>query len=570
MKFRLPNFSSRAAVPPSKEEEEEEEEVMVVDWSEFHATVPLSRIKKMVFSPDLSLARVELYRSSEVHVVSVHEYVRSWLFTELLKNKVPYHILPTTGTPFPFSTICSFFFSFSSMLLWAFLMYMNLQRSRSPASVSQFTVSRPRGSPVWLGSSEVLRECMETVQGPDPFRGLLLEGSPGTGKTLLARKIAAEVNASFIPVVGSQFVEVYVGLGAQRIRQLFHTARQHTPVIVFFDEMDAIGMRRGSSYVSENDNTLNQLLAEMDGFERSQGIFVLAATNRVDSMDPALLRPGRFDRVVHIPLPDTPTRQDMLVHFLREAPLSIAPEVVPRELETLAILSEGFSGAVLQRVVREASIFARRENHTCVQLRHLDLAMEKEWVGLLKVQDDRSPQEITRVAVHECGHALLAHRFFRVRKVSIRPNHKGMGGFTLYDHSMALDPSPSRSQLQHTIIVLLGGRAAEMLYYGPMETSVGAVQDLASANEIAEAMILHFGYSDRFHALASSRSLAWSDAMQHALHDEIQSILEEAWESAVKLLNESWNVMTDLVPRVVAVQSMNESAFHSVLQQHVS
>jgi cell division protease FtsH len=420
----------------------------------------------------------------------------------------------------------------------------------------------------WIGSPEVLNECMETVRGHDStgygtgrkWRGLLLEGEPGTGKTLLARKIAAEANASFIPVVGSQFVEMYVGLGAKRVRELFLQARLHAPVIVFIDEMDAIAGQRGYPHNTEADNTLNQLLAEMDGFRRDEGVFVLGATNRVALMDPALLRPGRFDRVVHIPLPDTECRKKMFAHFLRKCALDVSADM---DYETLAVLGHGFSGAVIEKVVREAEVFARRNGETVVEPRHIDLAMEKEWMGLLKTEEDRSSQEILRVAVHEVGHALLAHRFFRVHKISIRANHKGVGGFTLYD-PFSTEDLPTRESLQQRIAVLLGGRAAERLWYGPMATSTGAVQDLASANELAEAMITELGFSDRFPSL-SSRSLAWSDHMRCALHDEIQEVLDQGLRDATRHLNETWGILQTLVTGLIQTQSMNESVFLSYI-----
>jgi len=543
-----------------------------IEWSEFQATVPMTRIKRIVFSADLSLAMVYGQRSSTPRLVSIHDSLQTWLLADLLEKKVPYRILKSEEKRLPLwlrPLLPAFFSVFSTLFFSGLLMGVLSRRisSMSSTSTRSYPIFRPTllETQTWIGSPEVLNECMETVRGDDggigrEWRGLLLEGEPGTGKTLLARKIAAEANASFIPVVGSQFVEVYVGVGAKRVRDLFSQAREHTPVIVFIDEMDAIAGKRGLLHNSEADNTLNQLLAEMDGFRHDHGVFVLGATNRVSLMDPALLRPGRFDRVVHIPLPDAACRRKMFTHFLGDSVLDVSTDM---DYETLGVLSEGFSGAVIEKVVREAEIFARRNDETVLEPRHMDLAMEKEWVGLLKTEEDRSPQEILRVAVHEMGHALLAHRFFRVHKISIRNNHKGMGGFTLYDPS-SVEDLPTRETLQQRVTVLLGGRAAERLWYGPMATSTGAVQDLASANELAEAMIMELGFSERFPSL-SSRTLAWSEGMRDALHDEVQGVLDQGLREATHHLNETWGIFQKLVVGLVESQSMNESVFLSYI-----
>jgi cell division protease FtsH len=250
----------------------------------------------------------------------------------------------------------------------------------------------------------------------------------------------------------------------------------------------------------------------------------------------------------------------LFAHFLGKCTLDVSNDI---DYETLAVLGQGFSGAVIEKVVHEAEIFARRNGETVLETRHMDLAMEKEWVGLLKTEDDRSPQEILRVAVHEVGHALLAHRFFRVHKISIRANHKGVGGFTLYD-PFSTEDLATRETLQQRVTVLLGGRAAELLWYGRMATSTGAVHDLASANELAEAMVTELGFSDRFPSL-SSRSLAWSDHMRGTLHEEVQGVLDQGLRDAMHYLNETWGILQTLVATLVQTQSMNESVFLSYI-----
>lgn len=359
----------------------------LIEWSEFSTIVPTARIRRVVFAADLDTALVEANR--QTYVVSVHESLRSWLLTELLDKKVPYRILPARDRPWsPLWGLFSMAISIGvSVLITQSVLAHLLPTANRPASPPSVTyrLYRPNVSETWIGSLEVLSECIDSLENT---RGLLLEGDPGTGKTLLARKLAFEANVSFLPVVGSQFVEVYVGLGAQRVRQLFAFARRHAPIIVFIDEVDSIAAHRGGPHShSESDHTLNQLLAEMDGFRDDSSVFVLGATNRVDTMDAALLRPGRFDRVVHIPLPDKKSRKKMFAHYLQKSRIPVATTM---DLDTLATLSDGFSGAVIHRVVREAVVFAQRYDDQVLEERHLDLALEKR-VG--RPPQDRGRQE---------------------------------------------------------------------------------------------------------------------------------------------------------------------------------
>ena len=375
----------------------------------------------------------------------------------------------------------------------------------------------------WAGSPEVFQECYEIVSylqnatafqevGAELPRGILLEGPPGTGKTLLARAIASEINASFISVVGSQFVEMYVGLGAMRIRELFQTARENRPCVLFIDEIDAIGKKRstatgGFSGNDEREQTLNQLLAEMDGFQDNEGLLIMAATNLKDTLDKALIRPGRFDRILSVPLPDTPSREKILRKYLESKP-------VQREhisIKELAELTAGFSGADLKNVVNEALIqLIRRKSQpeisstapTVLQKEDINKALEKILIGIVKQNDTRSIEVQRRVALHELGHAVMVaeHRGeFDLQKISIQSTYSGVGGFTLFK------PKPEWTEggmytkdfLEKRLQIMLGGRAAEEIFYGSEFVSLGATKDLEEANLLAKQMVEQFGMAGK-------------------------------------------------------------------------
>jgi cell division protease FtsH len=377
----------------------------------------------------------------------------------------------------------------------------------------------------WAGSPEVFRECYEIVSylqnatafkevGAEIPRGILLEGPPGTGKTLLARAIASEVNATFISVVGSQFVEMFVGVGAMRIRELFQTARENRPCVLFIDEIDAIGKQRNSgaggpnfSGNDEREQTLNQLLAEMDGFQDNEGLLVMAATNLKDTLDKALLRPGRFDRLLSVPLPDTPSREKILRKYLDSKPVEQEQISIPE----LAELTAGFSGADLKNVVNEALIHSvRRKNRESdnnstalfwknkLKREDVNQALEKILIGIVKQNDTRSMEVQRRVALHELGHAIMVSEHkaeFDLQKISIQSTYSGVGGFTLFK------PKPEWTEggmytkdfLEKRLQIMLGGRAAEEVFYGPAHVSLGATRDLEEANLLAKEMIEQYG-----------------------------------------------------------------------------
>jgi cell division protease FtsH len=359
----------------------------------------------------------------------------------------------------------------------------------------------------FAGSPEIFEECTEVVSylknetlyknaGAEIPRGILLEGPPGTGKTLLAKAIASEANANFLSISASEFIEVFVGMGASKIRNLFNSARQNKPCIIFIDEIDSIGRQRGAGINMGNDEreqTLNQLLAEMDGFADNDGILVIAATNRKDVLDTALLRPGRFDRIITVALPDKSSRKEILkVHSKNK---NLEDNI---NLDLIAELTSGFSGAQIKNLLNEAAIFAARKGNTIISENDILNSLDKLIVGLVRKIDTRSDEAKRRIAIHETGHALLCSIFddlFELKKVTIQSTYNGAGGYTLFnEHSNITDSGLyTKNLLKKRLVIAMGGKAAENIYYGNEYISVGAVQDLKQANLLAQRMISNYG-----------------------------------------------------------------------------
>jgi cell division protease FtsH len=363
----------------------------------------------------------------------------------------------------------------------------------------------------WCGSPEVLEECTEVISyiknkdrfkeiGAEMPRGILLEGPPGTGKTLLAKAIASETNSTFISISASEFVELFVGMGAARVRELFDNARKNKPSIIFIDEIDAVGRQRGAGINMANDEreqTLNQLLYEMDGFNDNEDITIIAATNRKDVLDQALLRPGRFDRIVKVPLPDKLSREKILSYYLETKTLE-------KQFDSLLIaeLTTGFSGAQLKNLINEAAILSARNNYTAIQEKYVFEAFEKLIVGLIRKNATSNSETKLRVSLHEAGHTLLAlhfKKYFDFQKVSIQPTYNGAGGYTIFSEKPEIKESGlyTKDLFKKRLIITMGGKAAESIYYGDDYVSLGAVQDLSQANSLAKKMIGNFGMGDK-------------------------------------------------------------------------
>jgi cell division protease FtsH len=407
-------------------------------------------------------------------------------------------------------------------------------------------------------------------------RGLLMIGPPGTGKTLLARAVAGEASVPFFSVTGSSFVELFVGVGASRVRDLFSEARKRAPAIIFIDEIDAIGQRRaGSGAVVSNDEreqTLNQLLSEMDGFDVSQGIVVLGATNRPEILDPALLRPGRFDRQVTIPLPTLPERAAILAVHCRDKKLG--PDV---DLNVVARGTPGFSGADLANLANEAAIFAVRENREVLSAADFDAARDRILLGRREGSNVLLPEEKKSVAVHESGHALVAalsEHADPVAKVTILPAGQTLG----VTEQLPIDERHlyNEQYLNDSLAVRLGGRAAELVEFG--QGSTGAANDLASATDLATKMVREFGLSPALGPVGypeggsmflgggqgfSSRPFA--EATQATIDSEVSRLLREAEQTAVDLLRAHRGELDQLVSLLLEHETVDGDAVYRIV-----
>jgi len=441
----------------------------------------------------------------------------------------------------------------------------------------------------FAGSPEIFLECTEVVSylknatayknaGAEIPRGILLEGPPGTGKTLLAKAIASEADANFIAVAASEFVELFVGLGAAKVRQLFADARKNRPCIVFIDEIDAVGKQRGNSNgIASNDEreqTLNQILAEMDGFADNEGILIIAATNRKDILDKALLRPGRFDRQIMVPLPDVNARKDILkVHAQNK---QLDPFV---SLPMIAELTSGFSGAQLKNLLNEAAILTARQNQTVIRESSILEALDKITVGIIRKVDTRSVETLRRVAIHEIGHAFLANYFqdyFEVKRVSIQSTYNGAGGFTIYQERAEIVEGGlyTRDLLKKRLVIALGGKAAEEIFYGKDHVSVGAIQDLQYTNSLAQKMVANYGmaqkemevfYRDLEKTPFSPGYQDLSDISKTAIDSEILILVTEAYETAKEILEENREIMDRIIYVLQESKNIDGKTFRELI-----
>jgi cell division protease FtsH len=432
----------------------------------------------------------------------------------------------------------------------------------------------------FAGSPEIFQECVEVVSylknstlyeqaGAEIPRGILLEGSPGTGKTLLAKAIASEAEANFISIAASEFVEIFVGMGASKIRNLFKTARENKPCIIFIDEIDAVGRQRGAGINMANDEreqTLNQLLAEMDGFADNEGILILAATNRRDVLDAALLRPGRFDRIINVPLPDTESRTKILkVHTKNKV---LASSV---NLSLIAELTGGFSGAQLKNLMNEAAILCARDGNTVITEMNILDSLDKLIVGIVKKVDTRDDEAKRRVAIHESGHAILAalyNNYFDLKKVSIQSTYNGAGGYTVFNEYKNITESGlyTKDLLFKRLMVGMGGKAAENIFYGDDHVSVGAVQDLKQTNSLAQRMIGNYGmglkmevfYNDEvdnernpFLGRSLSMGAKYSEHTKEIFDKESLNLVKSAYAEAKTILTENKEIMDILIQKLL-------------------
>lgn len=408
-------------------------------------------------------------------------------------------------------------------------------------------------------AKEEVAELVEFLRDPGKFqklggkipRGVLMVGSPGTGKTLLAKAIAGEAKVPFFSISGSDFVEMFVGVGASRVRDMFEQAKKHAPCIIFIDEIDAVGRHRGAGLGGghdEREQTLNQLLVEMDGFEGTEGVIVIAATNRPDVLDPALLRPGRFDRQVVVPLPDVRGREQILKVHMRRVPVGddVQPSIIARG-------TPGFSGADLANLVNEASLFAARANKRTVNMIEFERAKDKIMMGAERRSMVMSDDEKRQTAYHESGHAIVGLTVpdhDPVYKVSIIPRGRALGVTMFLPEEDRY--SYSKQRLESQISSLFGGRIAEELIFGVEKVTTGASNDIERATDIARNMVTKWGLSQRLGPLAYSeeegevflgRSVTQhkqvSDETAHAIDEEIRAVIERNYTRAKTILTDN-------------------------------
>ncbi|MBC8280959.1 MAG: ATP-dependent zinc metalloprotease FtsH [Chloroflexi bacterium] len=432
-------------------------------------------------------------------------------------------------------------------------------------------------------AKEELMEIVEFLQHPEKFarlgakipRGVLLAGPPGTGKTLLSRAVAGESNAPFFSITGSEFVEMFVGVGASRVRDLFGKAKQAAPSIIFIDEIDAVGRHRGTGIGGghdEREQTLNQILSEMDGFDDRTNVIVLAATNRPDVLDPALLRPGRFDRRVVLPLPDTRGREAILLVHTKGKPL--AEDV---DLSLLASQTYGFSGADLANLVNEAAILAAREEKDAISFTNLEESIDRVLIGPARKNHKKNEKEKKIVAYHEAGHALVAANLTEadpVHKVTIVPRG-GVGGYTRTIPEEDRDLW-SKGQFEAMLAMMMGGQAAEKLIFGDITT--GASNDLLNASRVARKMVTEYGMSVSlgprsfqtgqemvFLGKELAQGHEYSDAVAEKIDTEIGLLLESARAAADRILSENRSRLTLLAQRLMEEESIEGDALKELL-----
>jgi len=460
---------------------------------------------------------------------------------------------------------------------------MNFGKSRAKMTTEENKTTTFKNVAGLDEEKEELKEIVDFLKSPKKYiqvgaripKGVLLVGPPGTGKTLLAKAVAGEAGVPFFSISGSDFVEMFVGVGASRVRDLFEEAKKNSPCIIFIDEIDAVARRRGTGMGGghdEREQTLNQLLVEMDGFGVNEGIIVMAATNRVDILDPAILRPGRFDRKVSVGRPDVKGREEILQVHAKNKPLG--DDV---DLKQVAQTTAGFTGADLENLLNEAAIGAARDNRTFINSEDVKKSFIKVGIGTEKKSKVITEKEKRITAYHESGHALLFHLLPDVGPVytiSIIPTGSGAAGYTM--------PLPEKDEMFHTkgrmrqeIIVDLGGRAAEEIIFDDITT--GASQDIKVATKTARAMITRYGFSDAIgmvnydndedevfigRDLAHTRS--YSENVANKIDEEVRSIIDDCYKEAKRILNENSSILEACAKLLLEKERISRDEFETL------
>ncbi|MEG5032322.1 ATP-dependent zinc metalloprotease FtsH3 [Microcoleus sp. AT3-D2] len=572
--------------PPSRE---------VWKYSQFIQEVESKRVDKINISSDRSKALVTAQDGNKVIVNLPND---PELINILTKNNVDISVLPQSDEGFWVKALSSLFFP---ILLLVGLFFLVRRAQNGPGNQAMnFGKSKARvqmepqtqvtfGDVAGIEQAKLeLAEVVDFLKNADRFtavgakipKGVLLVGPPGTGKTLLAKAVAGEAGVPFFSISGSEFVEMFVGVGASRVRDLFEQAKTNAPCIVFIDEIDAVGRQRGAGLGGGNDEreqTLNQLLTEMDGFEGNTGIILIAATNRPDVLDAALLRPGRFDRQVVVDRPDFGGRLEILNVHARGKTLS--KDV---DLEKIARRTPGFTGADLANLLNEAAILAARRNLTEVSMDEVNDAIDRVLAGPEKKDRVMSEKRKTLVAYHEAGHALvgaLMPDYDPVQKISIIPRGRA-GGLTWFTPSEDRMDSGlySRSYLQNQMAVALGGRIAEEIVFGEEEVTTGASNDLQQVARVARQMVTRFGMSDRLGPVALGRQQGnmfmgrdimaerdFSEETAATIDDEVRLLVEQAYRRAKDVLVGNRHVLNALADMLVEKETVDSDELQNLL-----
>jgi len=575
------NFGQRASAPEP------------LKYSQFLAAVETGAIKSATFQGDtISGTRA----SGDKYVTYNPETDNSVLIGLLHKHSVAFDAAPPERQSFLLQLFVS---SFPILLLigvWIYFMRqmqggaggrgaMSFGKSRARLlSEDQVSVTFADVAGIEEAKEEV-SEIVDFLKDPAKFqklggkipKGVLMVGAPGTGKTLLARAIAGEAKVPFFTISGSDFVEMFVGVGASRVRDMFEQAKKHAPCIVFIDEIDAVGRHRGAGLGGghdEREQTLNQLLVEMDGFEGNEGVIVIAATNRPDVLDPALLRPGRFDRQVVVPLPDVRGREQILKVHMRKVPVSddVKPGIIARG-------TPGFSGADLMNLVNEAALFAARANRRLVTMEEFERAKDKIMMGAERRSLVMSEQEKLNTAFHESGHAIVGMSLPEhdpVYKVTIIPRGRALGVTMFLPEEDRY--SYSKRRLENQIASLFGGRIAEELRFGPDAVTTGASNDIEKATSLARNMVTKWGLSERLGPLSYmedagevflGRSVTQhklvSDVTAHVIDEEIRKVIDTAYARARKILVENREKLDTMAAALIKYETIDEEMIKDIM-----
>ena len=565
-----------------------------LSYSEFIKQVKSDNVKSVLISPDNRHIDGTFQNGDKFETYSPGD-------DKLLDTLLQYDVKTEAGEAKPRSLLLDILISWFPMLLligvWIFFM-RQMQGGGSGRGAMSFGKSKARlmgEDQIKVTFSDVagveeakdeVSELVEFLRDPGKFqklggkipRGVLMVGPPGTGKTLLAKAIAGEAKVPFFTISGSDFVEMFVGVGASRVRDMFSQAKKHSPCIIFIDEIDAVGRHRGAGLgggQDEREQTLNQLLVEMDGFDGNEGVIVIAATNRPDVLDPALLRPGRFDRQVTVPLPDIRGREQILKVHMRKVPLgkNVRADFIARG-------TPGFSGADLANLVNEAALFAARANKRTVDMDQFERAKDKILMGAERKSMVMSDKEKELTAYHESGHAIvgrLVPDHDPVYKVTIIPRGRALGVTMFLPEDDRY--SHSKQRLESQISSLFGGRVAEELIFGSDKVTTGASNDIERATEIARAMVTKWGLSEKMgplsygeedgevflgHSVTQHKSV--SDDTANSIDREIRHIIDTNYERAVTLIKENMEKLHIMAKALIKYETIDKEQIDDIME----